>query len=97
METIVSNESTAIRVFFFLWTGAECKQGKPQCGATAPTPVNFLEKQKIFLHERFWGGEVTKMTWNRAQKSWRGEAVKLRNTVACRVLEGGGLKHALEW
>ena len=37
------------------------------------------------------------MTWNHAQKSWRGEAVKLRNAVACRVLEGGGLKHALGW
>ena len=77
METIVSNESTAIR---------DC-----------PHPSEALEKQKIFLHERFWGGEVKKMTWNRAQKFWRGEAVKLRNTVACRVLRGGGLKHALEW
>ena len=45
----------------------------------------------------FAGVRLKKMTWNRAQKSWRGEAVKLRNTVACRVLEGGGLKHALEW
>ena len=39
---------------------------------------------------------VKKMTWNRAQKSWTGEAVKLKKNVACRVLEGGGLKHALE-
>ena len=26
------------------------------------------------------------MTWNRDKKSWIGEAVKLRNTLACRVL-----------
>ena len=26
------------------------------------------------------------MTWNRNKKSWIGEAVKLRNTLACRVL-----------
>ena len=26
------------------------------------------------------------MTWNRDKKPWRGEAVKLRNTLACRVL-----------
>ena len=26
------------------------------------------------------------MTWNREKKSWRGEAVKLRHTLACRVL-----------
>ena len=25
------------------------------------------------------------MTWNRDKKSWRGEAVKLRHTLACRV------------
>ena len=30
------------------------------------------------------------MTWNRDKKSWRVEAVKLRHTLACRVL--GGLK-----
>ena len=28
------------------------------------------------------------MTWNRDKKSWIGEAVKLRNTLACRVLRG---------
>ena len=28
------------------------------------------------------------MTWNRDKKSWRGEAVKLRNTLACRVWGG---------
>ena len=28
------------------------------------------------------------MTWNRDKKSWIGEAVKLRNTLACRVLGG---------
>ena len=28
------------------------------------------------------------MTWNRDKKSWRGEAVKLRHTLACRVLWG---------
>ena len=32
------------------------------------------------------------MTWNRDQKSSRGEAVKLRHTLACRVL-GGRLKN----
>ena len=32
------------------------------------------------------------MTWNRDKKSWRGEAVKLRNTLACRVLGGEVLK-----
>ena len=34
------------------------------------------------------------MTWNRDKKSWRGEAVKLRHTLACRVF--GGLKSDLE-
>ena len=28
------------------------------------------------------------MTWNRDKKSWRGEAVKLRNTLACRAFGG---------
>ena len=28
------------------------------------------------------------MTWNRDKKSWRGEAVKLGHTLACRVLGG---------
>ena len=28
------------------------------------------------------------MTWNRDKESWRGEAVKLRNTLACSVLGG---------
>ena len=36
------------------------------------------------------------MTWNRNKKSWRGEAVKLRNTLACRVLAEGGLENDLE-
>ena len=36
------------------------------------------------------------MTWNRDKKSWIGEAVKLRNTLACRVLGGEGLKNDLE-
>ena len=34
------------------------------------------------------------MTWNRDKKSWIGEAVKLRNTLACRVL-GGRFKTCL--
>ena len=28
------------------------------------------------------------MTWNRDKKAWRGGAVKLRHTLACKVLEG---------
>ena len=28
------------------------------------------------------------MPWNGDTKSWRGEAVKLRHTLACRVLGG---------
>ena len=28
------------------------------------------------------------MTWNRDKKAWRGEAVKLRHTLACKVLGG---------
>ena len=28
------------------------------------------------------------MVWNRYKKSWRGEAVKLRHTLACGVLRG---------
>ena len=32
------------------------------------------------------------MIWNRDKKSWRGEAVKLRHTLACMVL-GGWLKN----
>ena len=35
------------------------------------------------------------MTWNRDQKSSRGEAVKLRHTLACRVL--GGEVKKLTW
>ena len=35
------------------------------------------------------------MPWNDDKKSWRGEAVKLRHTLACRVL-GGGLINDLE-
>ena len=30
------------------------------------------------------------MPWNGDKKSWRGEAVKLRHTLACRVWGGGG-------
>ena len=67
-------------------TSAECAQGKPKCAATAYSCM-----------KGFGGARLKKMTWNRAQKPWRGEAVKFKNTVACRALEGGGLKHALEW
>ena len=28
------------------------------------------------------------MTWNRDKNSWRGEAVKLRHILACKVLGG---------
>ena len=28
------------------------------------------------------------MTWNRDKNSWRGESVKLRHSLACRVLGG---------
>ena len=31
------------------------------------------------------------MTWTRDKKAWRGEAVKLRHTLACKVLGGEGL------
>ena len=31
------------------------------------------------------------MTWNRDKKSWRGEAVKLRHTLACKVFLGGAV------
>ena len=31
------------------------------------------------------------MTWNRDKNSWRGESVKLRHTLACKVL-GGEIK-----
>ena len=36
------------------------------------------------------------MTSNRDKKSWMGKAVELRNTLACRVLGGGGLENDLE-
>ena len=36
------------------------------------------------------------MTWNRDQKSWRGEAVKLRILLHVRVLGWEGLKNDLE-
>ena len=36
------------------------------------------------------------MTWNRDKKSWRGEAVKLRHTLACGVLWGEVLENDLE-
>ena len=36
------------------------------------------------------------MTWNRDKKSWRGEAVRLRHTLACRVLGGEGLENDLD-
>ena len=32
------------------------------------------------------------MTWNRDKNSWRGESVKLRHTLACRVFLGGRFK-----
>ena len=32
------------------------------------------------------------MTWTRDKKAWSGEAVKLRDTLACRVLGGGGFR-----
>ena len=32
------------------------------------------------------------MTWNRDKKAWRGEAVKLRHTLACKVFLGGRFK-----
>ena len=35
-----------------------------------------------------FGGEVSKISWNRDKKSWRGEAVKLRNSLACWVFGG---------
>ena len=35
------------------------------------------------------------MTWNRDKNSWRGESVKLRHSLACRVL-GGEVKNDLE-
>ena len=35
------------------------------------------------------------MTWNRDKNSWRGEAVKLMHTLACKVL-GGGLENDLD-
>ena len=36
------------------------------------------------------------MTWNRDKKSWRGEAVKLRHTLACKRFGGGTSKNDLE-
>ena len=36
------------------------------------------------------------MTWNRDKKAWRGGAVKLRHTLACKVFGEGGLKNDLE-
>ena len=36
------------------------------------------------------------MPWNGDKKSWRGEAVKLRHTLACRVLGREGLINDLE-
>ena len=35
------------------------------------------------------------MTWDHDKKSWRGEAVKLRHTLACRVL--GGEVKKMSW
>ena len=43
----------------------------------------------------FWGGGL-KNDLESNKKSWIGEAVKLRNTLACRVLGGGGLENDLE-
>ena len=34
------------------------------------------------------------MTWTRDKKAWRGEAVKLRHILACKVL--GGLENDLD-
>ena len=42
-----------------------------------------------------FGGEVEKMNWTRDKKAWRGEAAKLRHTLACKVW-GGGLEHDLD-
>ena len=36
------------------------------------------------------------MTWNRDKKSWRGEAVKLKNILLHVGFWGGGLKNDLE-
>ena len=42
--------------------------------------------------QRFFGGKVLKMTWNRDKKSWKGEAVKLSNALACTRFRGKVLK-----
>ena len=47
----------------------------------------------ILFHVRFWGGGVENDLESN-KKSWRGEAVRLRNFLACRVL-GGGVEN--EW
>ena len=41
----------------------------------------------ILFHVRFWGGGVENDLESN-KKSWRGEAVRLRNFLACRVLGG---------
>ena len=42
----------------------------------------------MLLHVKVLVGELQKMTWNRDKKSWRGEAVKLRHTLACKGFGG---------
>ena len=46
--------------------------------------------------QRFLGGKVLKMTWNRDKKSWTGEAVKLSNALACTRFGGEGFKNDLD-
>ena len=47
------------------------------------------------MHVGFWGGGLENDLESN-KKSWRGEAVKLRNTLACRVLGGRFLENDLE-
>ena len=54
METIVSNESTAIRVLFFLWTGAPIQ---PHVGFWGGGLKNDLESNK-----KSWIGEAQLVT-----------------------------------
>ena len=48
------------------------------------------------MHVGFFWGEGLENDLESNKKSWRGEAVKLRHTLACKVLGGGGLKNDLE-
>ena len=43
------------------------------------------------MHVGFWGGGLENDLESN-KKSWRGEAVKLRNTLLCRVFLGGEVK-----